>query len=380
MNTAQDVVDYLLAATGGGAQDGEHQAVRLAVVNGVRDVMQCKQWLWHTKTNSFVSANVTATVISNGITEGSRTVALSSAAQMVVGRLVACGDFFDEPCRIVSIQGNVITVDKTAKRNIQAGELPLTLTMQTFYDLPADLKDIDTLVTHTVGTLHCYLSPQEWQRLEVNTRGTGEPYYYTIMRSDVNPDRYQIRFVGIPANGTTVHYTYRYIPRAIAFMGYEQACRRGTVSASGTTVTGDGTGFRAAMEGCIIRFGTTTTEPEPVGSLTPYRVERTVVDVTSITSMKVDVVTGLPALTKYSISDPLDASPQMYTAILSAAEMWYARIAGKPYDAAMQTYVRDLRMAMENDVVAPLSGRPPGGHYPTPRSMGWHSQLQQDLQ
>jgi hypothetical protein len=192
MNTAQDVVDYLLAATGGGAQDGEHQAVRLAVVNGVRDVMQCKQWLWHTKTNSFVSANVTATVISNGITEGSRTVALSSAAQMVVGRLVACGDFFDEPCRIVSIQGNVITVDKTAKRNIQAGELPLTLTMQTFYDLPADLKDIDTLVTHTVGTLHCYLSPQEWQRLEVNTRGTGEPYYYTIMRSDANPDRYQI--------------------------------------------------------------------------------------------------------------------------------------------------------------------------------------------
>ena len=87
----------------------------------------------------------------------------------------------------------------------------------------------------------------------------------------------------------------------------------------------------------------------------------------------------LPANTKYAITDVIDASPQMYTAILSACEMWYARIAGKPYDAAMATFNRDLRLAMENDNVAPLSGRPHNTPYPTPRSMGWHSELMPDV-
>ena len=34
--TAQDVIEYLLASTGGGAQDGEHAAIRQAVTHGVR--------------------------------------------------------------------------------------------------------------------------------------------------------------------------------------------------------------------------------------------------------------------------------------------------------------------------------------------------------
>jgi len=63
---------------------------------------------------------------------------------------------------------------------------------------------------------------------------------------------------------------------------------------------------------------------------------------------------------------------------LSAAEMWYARMAGKPADNAMQAYARDLRLAMESDSVAPFSGRP-RGHYPTPRTMGWHSDLRSDV-
>lgn len=53
--TAQDLVHHLLSATGGGAQDGEHSAVRLAVVNGVREVMQCRDWLWHTRQTSFTT-------------------------------------------------------------------------------------------------------------------------------------------------------------------------------------------------------------------------------------------------------------------------------------------------------------------------------------
>jgi hypothetical protein len=86
--------------------------------------------------------------------------------------------------------------------------------------------------------------------------------------------------------------------------------------------------------------------------------------------------TTLPvALTtvKYAISDIIDCSPQMWTAMLSAVEMWYARLAGKPAGDAVALFNRDLRLAMENDVISPLSGRQYVSHYPTPRTLGYHS-------
>lgn len=378
MNTAQDVVDYLLASIGGGAQDGEHRAVRQAVVHGVREVMQCKDWLWHTKTNQFLSSNVTTTA--TAITQGQSSVTVSDASKMVVGRIFTAGGYFDEPCRILAVNGNVLTTSLPAKQTLPAGQT-VTLTMQTFYDLPEDLKDIDTLVTHTVGTLHCYITPQEWHRLEINTRGSGEPYYYTIMRSDVSPNCYQIRFVGIPTDGTVIHYTYRYRPTEIKWMGYENATRQGTVTVQPdqVTVTGDDTDFPSDIVGSVIRFGTAADEPEPVGSLFPFVRERVIKARSGSTSLTVTEPLAVRAGVKYCITDVIDASPTMYTAILSACEMWYARIAGKAYDNAMAAYNRDLRIAMENDQIAPLSGRPFKTPYPTPRTMGWHSSLRQDL-
>jgi hypothetical protein len=128
----------------------------------------------------------------------------------------------------------------------------------------------------------------------------------------------------------------------------------------------------------MIRFGTTGTEADPVGSLAPFVRESRITSRDSSTSLTMENSFANMERVKYAITDIIDASPQMYTAILSAAEMWYARIAGKPSDA-MQAYARDLRLAMESDSVAPFSGRPSRGQYPTPRTMGWHSDLRADV-
>jgi hypothetical protein len=69
----------------------------------------------------------------------------------------------------------------------------------------------------------------------------------------------------------------------------------------------------------------------------------------------------------------------MQTAILSACEMWYARMAGKDYGNAMQVFNRDLKIAMENDVVTPMSGKPYGGFGGSARTMGWHTDLGADI-
>jgi len=373
MFCAQDIVYHLLTTTGGGAQDGEHHAIRGAVLHGVREVLQVRDWLWHTKTGSITTNEVTTTVTSTGIVAGQSTITVASSAGFEVGRLVYVDPgYFDLTIRVVSINGNVITVDRPASTS-KAAATPVTVRCQTFYDLPPELKDIDALVSNVVGTLHCFLSPQEWQRLEINTRGAGEPYYYTIMRSDTAPDRYQIRFVGVPIGGTVLHYTYRYRPADIRLMGYEQICRQGTVSVSGTAVTGTGTDFPTQCVGSVIRFGSATADADPLGSLTAYQEESLIEDRSSATALTLSGSATTRSSVKYAISDLIDCSPQMYTAILSAAEMWYARLAGRSAKDAVALFNRDLRLAMEADVVSPMSGRPRHLDFPTFRSMGWKS-------
>jgi hypothetical protein len=125
----------------------------------------------------------------------------------------------------------------------------------------------------------------------------------------------------------------------------------------------------------VIRFGSATTEADPIGALSPFQQEREIGSRQSDTALTLSSpITGsISGTVKYALSDAIDCSPQMYTAVLSAAEMWYARLAGKPAIEAVQLFNRDLRLAMENDVVSPLSGRPRMLDYPTARSMGWKS-------
>lgn len=450
--TAHDLVDYLLTAVGGGAQDGEHRAVRQSVIQGVKEVFQARHWLWHTKTNYFVTnqiiTNAYVAVGTKYITVDSQTgfypnrvvqfgasglyatvarvvqslpnnvvemnqVATSQAGfqksattvsgsavitfadntdfdRIIVGAIVSVGSdgtnttLFAPPVRVVSknsgnntvtLSGNATATNTTAVP-FNFGTL-YTAAPQTFYELPADVKDIDALVSDTVGTLHQYLSPQEWQRLETNTRGAGEPYYYTIMRSDLDPNQYQVRFVGVPSNRTLIYYTYRYIPKLIKYMGYEEICRKGVVTpTAGTpmTVVGNGTSFQADMVGSLIRVGSATVEPEPVGSLAPFLGEAKITAVNTATqTLTIDGSLPTTASVKYCVTDQIDCSPQMYTACISGAEMWYARIAGRPAKDVVGLFNRDLKLAMENDVISPMSGRPKMIEFPTARSRGWKS-------
>jgi len=375
MWTAQDVVDYLLTTTGGGAQDGEHRAIRQAAIHGIRDVLQCREWLWHTKTGWFQTYFLTTTAT---FTAGNTTVTVASSAGFVPGRVLSfLPGYWNITPRVVSVvNATTITVDAAPA----VSGTNVLVQAQTFYDLPYNLRSIDALVSDTVGTLHCYIPPAEWLRLQVNTKGASEPYYYTIMRSDTDPDNWQVRFVGVPSSGTILHYTYRYTPQPMKYMGFESVCRQGTVTTTGTTaVTGNGTAFPTDFAGAVIRFGSATNPADSIGSTTPYVYEQKIVAAPTGTSLT--MAGTVPALTgvKYAVSDLIDASPTMYTAILSGAEMWYARIIGKPAADAVALYNKDLRRALEDDTVSPLSGRPHVFPYPTPRTMGYRSALLPDI-
>lgn len=411
MYTAQDVVYYLLSSTGGGAQDGEHSAIRQAVLHGVREVMQCRNWKWHVRNSSFFVKPVTAGVAY--FDQGSTQVILSNATGRNIPFEVGARVYFDWPSEaqksalsqpfpetatfaswgIGSDMVDIALSTPSLRGFYSAGTAPpgapaagdtgMTICQKTSrFLLPEEIKDIDALVSHTAGTLHSYITPEEWLRIDVNLAGTAEPYHYTIMRSDRVPNRWEVRFAGVPTQGLEFHYTYRYIPEPIRYMGYEQLSRTGTatVTAGSRSIT-----ITPALESVVdlvgraIRFGTESDFPEPVGSPRPYLRERRIVRV-SANKPEVDENLAPRTNVKYCITDILDCSPSMYTAILSACEMWYARIAGKPSADAMAVFNRDLRIAMENDTLSPLSGRLTTHYTRTPRSMGWHATLLPDIE
>lgn len=414
MYTAQDVAFHLIASAGGGAQDGEHHAVRLAVIRGTQEVLQCRAWKWHERTGSFVTKKAASVV---GTASANSNVVIWEATQypggsakmfqdlagaswpLPVGTQLLCSNASAFSGLPKVTEQNVIMwnaqiggsrLDRTARASGQ-----VTFKTAQYYDLPVGVKDIDALVTETAGTLHCYLTPQEWQRLEVNTKGSGEPYYYTIMRSEENPEQWQIRFVGEPSAGLTVYYTYRYIPKEIRYIGYEMVARDGRVTATSggsntldlttvTKVSGDYTvdgkaAFPTDLNGTVIRFGTASEDANPVGDNIPYMRERVIAGRGGNGTLYLSESIAPRSNVRYCLTDPIDASPTMFRAILSAAEMWYARMVGKPAEAVMAMYNRDLRIAMENDQIAPMSGRPSHSPYPTPRTMGWHSNLLPDV-
>ena len=300
---AQDLMEYLMNSTGGGAQDSEHRLLRSALHHAYRDVANAKDWLWY-------------------ITE----MPLPAA---------------------------------------DAG------TNNKVYTLPENVSNVDALVPPDPVVVTSYITPSEWRRYENQQLGAGDAIYWTVMKAPNLPDRWQLKFAGSPvaaAAGRSYYLTYRRRPKPIRYMGYESICRTGTLDAT-------------TAPGAVKRYGTSASYPEGLSGLSPYTAQELLGVAGSMEGTP-------PAGAKTVVSDYLDVSNNMYTALLSAAEVWVARLQGKNVEGAMGVYQRDLRMAMEQDVLAPIAGRRlPVDRYPeqssapfagTPRALGYYNQSAPD--
>jgi nitrate reductase alpha subunit len=111
------------------------------------------------------------------------------------------------------------------------------------------------------------------------------------------------------------------------------------------------------MAGSILRVGDTTNVPGPIESLAPWVSESKITAVGSATGLTTADSGTVASSTKYLITDPIDVAPHMQQAMDSCCDYWLARIRDKSPDKAFAMYQRDLRLAMEQDQLAPLSGR-----------------------
>jgi hypothetical protein len=294
---AQDVVEYLLATTGGGVQDSEHRAIRAAAANAYRDLVYAHDWKWH---------------------ESSLTI--------------PAGVLSDPPYEFL---------------------------------LPADCKNVDSLVAPDRTTPCVYATLQEYLRLLSYDTSPGSTIWWTVVKSDKFPDRMKLLLGGrsAPVYPTDAYLlSYRRKPGPLRYMGYEKICRDGTPAPAGT----------------VKRYGTATNYPEGPYGIHPYIAE----EISGVSGTRV----GTPSADARTVfSDALDIGEYMMSALLSGAEAWYARLTGQNVEGAMTVHARDLRIAKEQDGAAPFAGRrthvmryPEGIEMPytssgTARTLGYYS-------
>lgn len=303
---AQDIIEYLMASVGGGAQDSEHRLLRQAAHHGYRDVVYARDWRWHETTHE-------------------------------LGDPIAGSD----------------------------GKAFL---------LPPGVRNIDALVPPDRAVESAYVTNQEYLRLESYPSSYGDTIFYTVLQSPANPGRWQLNIAGNPTSvDASKQYlvSYRRKPEPLKHMGYERQSRDGSLDETNAA-------------GAVKRYGTPEKYPEGPSGAYPFTAE----EILGLANSMI----GTPISgAKTAVSDRLDISESMFSAVLSGAEVWLARLQGRNVEGALTVHARDMRMAMEADALNPMSGRrynvtrhpegiqiPFSGHTSTARDMGYYSPSQPD--
>jgi hypothetical protein len=231
---------------------------------------------------------------------------------------------------------------------------------KTLYDLPDDFRNMDEPSDEFNWWSGAYVTPDEAMKMERVNFQTGSPLHWTVLKSPTS-SKYVLKLVGYPTAVETIDFTYRRELRPLRWSGHEATARQGTVQRGHlgvpTQVEGTGSAFASNMTGSVLRVGTTAYTPGPIESIEPWQMECVITAVSGADFVDTNVATTIAALTKYLITDPIDLPEHMHNCMLSGAEYWLARIRGSKVEEKYSLYQRDLRLAMESDQLAPISGR-----------------------
>ena len=353
MLTYQDCVEHLITASMGGPQDAEQRDIRTAIQRSYQEVAWMRDWEFYHKHGRIVfdddwTGTITYSASTRTITKvtGDDFPADANRYRLRIGDVV---------CRVETrSSASELILDPLLSLYEDIGDATEVRLYRSVYPLPDDFRNIDPPIDESHWTGFQYVSQDHAMKMERASDIAGPPSYWTV-RKDPDSMGYAVQVLGYPIRTEALDFTYRRSPRQIRISGHEAGSRQGTVTISGTAVTGAGTAFQSSMVGSVLRVGTASNVPDSLGSMNPYDAEATITAVSNTTTATIDTSLTYSGV-KYAITDPIDMSPGMHNAMLSGSEYWLARIRGSGADNAMQMYNRDIRLAMENDAVAPAMG------------------------
>lgn len=188
----------------------------------------------------------------------------------------------------------------------------------------------------------------------------GDPIKYTVRSEGESPGGYGITLAPPPNTARRLELFYEAAPRPLSVEKYSTGTI--AISSGGTTVTGTGTAWTSSHVGCVLRVGTSGSEPTSIigfrddgstsNTLNPAVFEAVVTEVASGTSLTIDTASNAAYTTiKYTLSDPIDiAQDAMFSAFLKRVEAEFARMVKREDRAQWERDAfRATQLAMEAD-------------------------------
>lgn len=356
-----DLVEALIVSSYGGPQDAEQRDIRTAVQRAYNEITTINEWSHYYQHGRIITQPQyqTGTVAFNASTNqltlsGGTWPTWAELGSVSIGRAIAKVD--------TRVSNTVLKLDSTLTfaSTLAAGQAYVLY--QTDYPLPADFRNMDEPSNEFNWWSGLYLKPDEAMKLERVGNRSGRPWHWTVLKNP-NGSGYILKLVGYPTSQETMDFTYRRYPRQIKYSGHEPSMRFSSITANDVlerTSNTFGQSFSASMVGSVIRIGTTTDFPGPIESLTPYVSEALIEQVTTLVDANDTALVNAPDTVsgqKAIVTDPADVARHMEVALHSCAAYWLDRIRGGKAEQSFSTYQRDLRLALEQDQLAPLSGR-----------------------
>lgn len=356
--TFQDAINHVLDAFDAKAVFRELRAARRAVYEAYRDLPTHHAWSYYLRRWQLT----TFAAQSNGTVEydhSGRTLTISggtwpaSARRM---RIIIDEGSIDEGSYPIEsrVNGTVLTLPEDQNPGADVAATTYTL-YQSEYPLPVGARRLGLPRSHCEWFLD-YASAEEAAAVRQGNWHPQTPWLATIRSSGESYGEMVLELSPPPAQAKTYHFVYEASPQPLVWFGTTAEFTTGTVSSSGTTITGDGTDWTSNMVGCVLRVSDTGEPPTGLVGTNerdnPYTEQRIVQSVESATSLTIDqAFSGSHSDVPYSIGSPLDVEPHtMLTYLLRLAEHRYAvNVSHESQRQRFENQKLALREAMAKD-------------------------------
>lgn len=353
--TLRDVIEHLADHRFGIAQDIEHSVLKRAARGAYRDLINAHNWRYFIREWQLIlrPAYSTGTVSydhTGGSIERKLTLAGGTFPDWAMHGRVRIGSNVYGIDRRVS--GTVVELDGVLNPGADVSSTSDWEIYRNAYPLPNGFIRAQQIHSNNPWS-HCYVEPEEWMRYERELRYSGKPFRWTILADDERDGGFQLRLMGFPPSTEPLAFFYQHRGEEPVLSGIEAKTFAGTVSVTGTSVTGSGTSFDASMIGAYLRVSAdATTEPTSLDGLNPYVEQVKIRSVESATALTLATDSSASySGKKYVISHRFDLEPGMINALLRGAEYQLAMLIADPrtVEARRQSYMLALRTAAEAD-------------------------------
>jgi hypothetical protein len=313
MQTFQDTIDLLVDYLGGTPSEVVQRDCRRAILEAYRDLANSFRWSYLLTHGRLI----TAAPVSTGTIEyldSAGTYPRQVVLTPAVGGITAWPDWSrgaylrvgDVAAKVARRVGDTeLQLDEQVHF---AADLPAGTQYRLYRDsylLPADFIASDEALLESGFAGMVYVHAREWLAQERTYFAEGNPVTFTVTGDTLYPSRLVLRLAPLPVEARTIDFLYLRSPRPLVLAKHDS----GTVSASsgGTTLTGVGTNWTAAMVGSVVRLSGTSAPPTGIAGKNPPAFESVVTGFTSATSIEVaDPAPQAFAAVAHTISDRVD--------------------------------------------------------------------------